>query len=144
MEMAPQSESGFLVFEDGWHEVESLPEPSEREWQWTTDRATISFRNPRADSTLYLEVEGRSELLDAPQILTLAVDDTVVQTLEMSPTQPHFHIISIPAASFGVDDAVVLTLNVDQTFVPTLVTEGENPDDRELGVQVFYAFLEQN
>jgi hypothetical protein len=143
MEMAPQSESGFLFFEDGWHEVESVPEQPEREWQWTTDRATISFRNPRADSTLYLEVEGRPELLDAPQILTLAIDDTVIQTLEMVPTKPNFHIISIPAASFGADDAVMLTLNVDQIFVPALVTEGENSDDRELGVQVFYAFLEQ-
>ena len=142
MEMAPMSESGFLVFEDGWHQVESVPEDSEREWQWTTDRATISFRNPRADSTLYLEVAGRSELLGAPQILTLAIDDTVIQTLEMSPTQPDFHVISVPAASFGVDDAVILTLNVDPTFVPALVTDGENPDDRELGVQVFYAFLE--
>ena len=71
MEMAPQSESGFLVFEDGWHMAESVPEEPDREWQWTTDRATISFRNPRADSTLYLEVDGRPELFDVPQILTL-------------------------------------------------------------------------
>ena len=37
---------------------------------------------------------------------------------------------------------VELTLGVDQTFVPAVVTEGENLDDRELGIQLFYAFLE--
>ena len=144
MEMAPQSESGFLVFEDGWHMAESVPEEPDREWQWTTDRATISFRNPRADSTLYLEVDGRPELFDVPQILTLVIDDTVIEMLEMVSAEPTFHVIPIPAASFGAADAVALTLNVDPTFVPSAVTDGGNPDERELGVQVFYAFLEQN
>ena len=77
MEMAPQSESGFLMFEDGWHAAEAVPEEPSREWQWTTGRATISFRNPGTDSTLYLEVGGRPALFDTPQMLTLAIDDTV-------------------------------------------------------------------
>ena len=144
MEMAPQSESGFLVFEDGWHRAESVPEQPDREWQWTTGRAIVSFRNPRADSTLYLEVNGRPELFDVPQILTVAIDDTVIATLELASLEPTYHVIPIPAASLGVADAVALTLNVDPTFVPSAVTDGEDPDDRELGVQVFYAFLDQN
>ena len=143
MEMAPQSESGFLVFEDGWHMAESVPEQLDREWQWTTGRATISFRNPRADSTLHLEVDGRPELFDVPQRLTLVIDDTAIETLEMVSPEPTYHVIPIPAASFGVADAVTLTLNVDPTFVPSVVTDGENPDERELGVQVFHIFLDQ-
>jgi len=123
MEMAPQSESGFLVFEDGWHRAESVP---------------------RADSTLYLEVNGRPELFDVPQILTVAIEDTVIATLELASLEPTYHVIPIPAASLGVADAVALTLNVDPTFVPSAVTDGEDPDDRELGVQVFYAFLDQH
>ncbi len=144
MEMAPQSESGFLVFEDGWHMAESVPEEPDREWQWTTGRATISFRNPRADSTLYFEVDGRPELFDVPQKLTLAIDDTVIETLEMTSEEPTYHVIPVPAASFGAADTVALILNVDPTFVPSVVTNGENPDQRELGVQVFYTFLELN
>ena len=144
VEMAPQSESGFLVFEDGWFMAESVPEQPEREWRWTTGRATISFRNPRADSTLYLEVDGRPELFDDRQILTLAIGDTGIATLEMGSAEPTYHVIPIPAASFGAGDAVALTLTVDPTFVPSVATDGENPDDRELGVQVFYVFLEQN
>ena len=144
MEMAPQSESGFLVFEDGWHRAESVPEQPDRQWQWTTGRAIVSFRNPRADSTLYLEVKGRPDLFDVPQILTVAIDDTVIATLEMASLEPTYHVIPIPAANLGVADAVALTLIVDPTFVPSAVTDGEDPDDRELGVQVFYAFLDQN
>ena len=144
MEMAPQSESGFLVFEDGWHPAESVPEEPEREWRWTTGQATISFRNPRVDSTFYLEVAGRPELFDVPQVLTLSIDDTVIATLELGAAEPTYHIIPLPAASLGAADAVALTLNVDQTFVPADVTDGENADQRELGVRVFYAFLEHD
>ena len=144
MEMAPQSESGFLVFEDGWHMAESVPEEPDREWQWTTGRATILFRNPGADSTLHLEVDGRPELFDVPQTLILAIDDTVIETIEMESGEPAYHVIPVPAASFGAADTVALTLIVDPTFVPSVVTDGENPDERELGVQVFYVFLDQH
>ena len=59
----------------------------------------------------------------------------------MSSSAPTYHVVSVPAASFGEADTVVLTLNVDPTFVPSVVTDGQNPDERELGVQVFYLFL---
>ena len=142
LEMAPQSERGFLMFEDGWHAAESVPEEPNREWQWTTGRATVSFRNPETDSTLYLEVVGRPELFDTPQVLTLAIDDTVIETLEMASDVPTFHAIAVPASSLGDADTVALTLTVEPTFVPSTVTNGANPDGRELGLQVFYAFLE--
>jgi hypothetical protein len=144
MEMAPQSESGFLVFEDGWHQAESLSEDPTREWQWTTGQATIAFRNPQVDSTFYLEVNGRPELFDVPQVLTLTIDDTVVETIELSAEGPTYHVIPVPAASLGAADAVVLTLTVDQTFVPSDVSDGRDDDERELGVQVFYAFFDHN
>ena len=142
MQMAPQSESGFLVFAEGWHDSERVPEDPGREWRWTMGRAVLSFRNPRADSTLYLEVDGRPELFDAPQILTLAIGDTVVETLELSSEEPTYHMIAIPAVSLAEAETVTLSLNVEPSFVPAVVTGGQSADDRELGMQVFYAFLE--
>ena len=144
MEMAPQPESRLLVFEDGWHQVESLPGEPDREWQWTAGQATISFRNPRADSTLYLELDGRPDLFDVPQVVTLTIDETVVATIEVASEAATYHSIPVSAASLGAADTVTLTLNVDRTFVPADLTDSENPDQRELGVQVFYAFMEQN
>ena len=142
LNMAPQSESGFLLFEEGWHSTESAPVDPTLEWQWTTERATIAFRNPQADSSLYLEIDGRPEAFESPQVLTLMVGDTTVETITVSSPRPTFHTIDIPATSFGANEMVVLTLNVDPTFVPAETTDGENPDTRELGIQVFYAFLE--
>jgi hypothetical protein len=141
-EMAPQSESGFLMYEDGWHLAESAPAEPDREWQWTTGRATIMFRNPRAASTIYLEVDGRPELFETPQVLTLTVDGNVLDTLDLSSPDPTYHVIPVPAASLGEEETSVLTLTVEPSFVPSVVTNGENADDRELGVQVFYAFLD--
>ncbi len=143
LEMAPQSESGFLMYEDGWHQAESVPEEPDREWRWTTGQSTISFRNPQTDSTLYLEVGGRPELFESPQVFTLSIGETVIETIELGSTEPSFHTVPIPAASMGDADAVTLTLTVAPSFVPSEVTNGTNNDGRELGMQVFYAFLEE-
>ena len=143
LQMAPQSESGFLMYEDGWHAAESVPEAPDREWRWTTGQSTISFRNPRSDSTLYLEVDGRPELFEVPQVLTLSAGDTVIDTIGLDAIEPSFHVVPIPAASFGDADSVTLTLTVDPPFVPSEVTDGANSDGRELGMQLFYAFLEE-
>jgi len=140
--MAPQSESGFLMFEEGWHAMESMPENRAREWQWTTAQASIAFRNPQADSLLHLEIDGRPEAFESPQVLTLMVGGTMMGTIEVSSPQPTYHTLEIPATSFGDTEMVVLTLNVDPTFIPAEVTDGGNSDTRELGIQVFYAFLE--
>ncbi|MBM63799.1 MAG: hypothetical protein CL484_12705 [Acidobacteria bacterium] len=140
--MAPQSESGFLMFDQGWHPVESSPDDPMVEWQWTTGESIITFRNPKVDSTFYLEVQGRPELFENPQVLSLRIGEVILQSIELSGEQSSYHVIQIPSSAFGSNEMVELTLGVDQTFVPAVVTEGENLDDRELGIQLFYAFLE--
>ena len=142
--MAPQSESGFLMFDQGWHPVESSPDDPMMEWQWAQGESTITFRNPEVDSTLYLEVQGRPQLFENPQVLSLRIGEVILQSIELSGDQSSYHVIRIPGAAFGPNEMVELTLDVDQTFVPAAVAEGQNLDDRELGIQLFYAFLEIN
>ena len=144
IEMTPQSESGLLVFEDGWYGPESIPGQLDREWRWSGGHATISFRNPRVDSTLHLEVDGRPELLERPQVLTLSIEETVLETIELASEAPAYHVVPLSAGVLGEADTVRLTLDVDPTFVPAVVTNGENADGRELGAAVFYAFIESN
>ena len=147
VEMVPQSgnafgtdsENGLAKYRDGWHGVESGPT---RDWQWTTGRATIAFPNPRTAATLHLEVGGQPELLETAQRLTLEIDGTEIETLELASEAPTFHRIDVPAESLGDGTTVVLTLNVEDTFVPTELTGNESSDQRELGARVFYAFLE--
>ena len=76
--------------------------------------------------------------------MTLTIDETVGATIEVASEAATYHSIPVSAASLGAADTVTLTLNVDRTFVPADLTDSENPDQRELGVQVFYAFMEQN
>jgi hypothetical protein len=113
-----------------------------REWQWTSDQATITFRNPRVASTFYLELNGRPDLLETAQVVTLTVDGNVIYSLELSSPDQTFHAIPVPAASLSEAEMSVLTLTVEPSFVPSVVIGGENSDDRELGVRVFYAFLD--
>ena len=141
VEMVASSRS-TLVFEDGWYQSETDPEDPRREWRWTSGSANLSFVNPRVDATFYLEVVGRPDLFDGPQSLTVEVDDEVLESVVLASDTPRYHTLSIPAAIFGNSDTVTMSLNVDKTFVPSIVTNGENSDGRELGFRVFYAFLE--
>ena len=142
LRMAPQSESGFLSFGEGWHDRESTPEDVTREWQWTTGRSTISFQNPRTASTLSLELNGRPGMVSAPQVLTLMVGDTSVATLELASEESTFYSFELSTDTLGDEEMVELVFDVDRTFVPAEVSGGENGDRRELGVQLHYAFLE--
>ncbi len=54
-QLLPQSENVFLLYKEGWHPAESAADNPGVEWQWTKKTATISFRNPKKDATLYLE-----------------------------------------------------------------------------------------
>ena len=142
-EMASQSESGFFVYEDGWYAPESAPEEPDREWRWTSGVARLSFRNPRTDATFYLEVDGRPELFEAPQQLTVTIGEFEVGVVSLAAGEPSFHIVDIPRNRLGAEETVVLTLRVEPPFVPAELTDNENADDRELGMQVFYVFLER-
>ena len=139
LDMVSPSKNGLAKYQDGWHGVES---GTNRDWRWTTGRATIVFPNPRTAATLHLEVGGKPELLATAQRLTLEIDGTEIETLDLASEAPIFHRIDVPAESLGDDTTVVLTLNVEDTFVPAELTENENRDPRELGARVFYAFLE--
>ena len=139
LDMVPPSRNGLAKYQDGWHGVES---GTNRDWRWTTGRATIVFPNPRTAATLHLEVGGQPELLETAQRLTLEIDGTEIETLDLASEAPIFHRIDVPAESLGDGATVVLTLNVEDTFVPAELTENENRDPRELGARVFYAFLE--
>jgi hypothetical protein len=55
-ERQQQPESSVLVFKDGWYPPEMS---DDREWwRWTSGEASIEFRNPHQESTLYFELDG--------------------------------------------------------------------------------------
>jgi hypothetical protein len=138
--LEPQAESSFLMYEDGWHQVE-FDRGSTRQWRWSTDLATLSFRNPGSDAVLYLQVEGRPDVFESPQRMSVVVDDQTLYEFALDGEGPSFEEIQLNAAGFGDSPTVYLQLRVDQVFVPAEV-DGVTGDDRVLGARIYYAFLE--
>ena len=138
--LEPPHESSFLVYEEGWHQVE-FDVFDRSTWRWTTGRAVLSFRNPRQDVRLELGVQGRPDLFEQPQRLSIVVaertlDEVTVDTTERIRLD---HVFS--AADLGGNDVVRLELLVDRTFRPA-DSVASSGDTRELGVRVFDAFIE--
>lgn len=140
-ELLPQTENVFLIFKDGWHAVEAAADNSMVEWQWTKKEATLAFRNPRRDSTLYFQADNPGKAATAATQVEIRLGDQVLETVKLVADGP-VHKIALPAAALGTGDMVELRLVVDQTFVPALEPGAASNDPRELGARVFHAFVQ--
>ena len=140
-ELLPQTENVFLIFKDGWHAVEAAADNSMVEWQWTKKEATLAFRNPRRDSTLYFQADNPGKAATAATQVEIRLGDQVLETVKLVADGP-VHKVALPAAALGAGDMVELRLVVDQTFVPALEPGAASNDPRELGARVFHAFVQ--
>lgn len=141
LELLPQTENIFLIFKDGWHAVEAAADNSMVEWQWTKKEATLAFRNPRRDATLYFQADNPAKAATAATKVELRLGDQVLATVPLGATGA-VQKIPLSAAAMGSGDMVELRLVVDQTFVPALEPGSQSNDPRELGARVFHAFVQ--
>lgn len=145
LQIQPQSENVFLVFKDGWHPAETAEHNTQVEWQWTKKTATIAFKNPKRDATFYLDVDDPGGAFSEPQQVQLSIGGNRIDQLTVTPKEPQqLHRTLIKADQMGSGEMVELRLDVDKTFVPALVPASNSPDQRELGVRVFHAFVQPN
>jgi hypothetical protein len=142
-ELLPQTENVFLIFKDGWHPAEVALDNPAIEWQWTKKEATLTFRNPKRDSILFLQLDnpGRSSLGVASQV-ELRIGDQTVATVPVEPTDAPVRKVPLSAAQLGSADMVEIRLVADKTFVPALDPAAKSTDTRDLGVRVFHAFVQ--
>ncbi len=139
--IAPSSENLLMITESGWHPDEYAPQTPTSSWRWTQKSATLRFRNPRKDSTLFLDYDARGDLFDGqPQSITVYSGDQAVTTF---PAAKGFSMQRIPitAAQLGTGEMSVIRIDVDKTFVPANLPNG-GADRRELGIRVFHVFVE--
>jgi hypothetical protein len=136
LQIQPQSENIFLIYKDGWHQSEVDPRDPAVEWQWSRKTASITFRNPKKDSTVYLEYAANSELFNPPQQVTLRIGDQVIGQFAADAKGVKLVTFPINAAQLGTGDVTELVIDVDRTFQPG------GGDKRELGIRVFHAFVE--
>ena len=139
--MRLQAENLFVVFKDGWHETE-VSEDGALEWQWSTKVGTISFRNPRRDAQLILQVDQAVAALPEPQRVTVEIGPTVLDTFMLPAGDRVLRRIALPASTLGSGETVDIAIGVDKTFVPAAVPSLRSADARELGIRVFRAYVE--
>ena len=142
LELAPQSESIYVTFAEGWHAPETAPDGSAREWHWMMKTGTLTFRNPKQDITLFLESDAQSQLFgDAPQVVTVSVNGVEAHRFVADDRDPELRRFALTAAQLGTGDIVRLTLEADKTFVPAQ-QPNMGTDPRELGIRVYHAYVE--
>ena len=136
LQILPQSENIFLIYKDGWHTAEVHPQDPTIEWQWTRKSGLIAFRNPKKDSTLYLEYDARTDLFNPPQQVTVRIGTQVIGSFAADAKEKKLVKLPVTAAQLGDGDVTELLVEVDRTFEPG------GADTRELGIRVFHAFIE--
>jgi hypothetical protein len=130
------NENIFLIDKEGWHLNEVDAQNPQNEWKWTKKAATLSFRNPKKDSTIYFQYDARVDLFNPPQQLTIKVNGQPVTTMPADSKFPTLKSVPVTAAQLGTGDMVDLVFELDRTFQP-----GGN-DPRELGIRVFHTYIE--
>jgi hypothetical protein len=141
-ELEPQTENLFVIFKDGWHPAEIAGDGPDGEWQWTKKDATLSFKNPRRDVTLYLQADNPSAGPDTARTLEIWSGDALVQAVPVGAAEAPIRQVAITAAQLGSGETAELRLVADKTFVPALQPGSTSNDTRELGVRVFHAFVQ--
>ena len=139
LELLPQTENVFLVYKNGWHPKEVSSEVS---WQWTKKTATLSFRNPKRDSVLYLHVDNPGTPFKEPQHIDVLLNGQPVETFDLPGNTELVHRTPLSAAQFGSGDVVEVEIQADKSYVPALLPASNSRDSRELGIRVFHVFVE--
>jgi len=141
LQILPQSENIFIVLRSGAHPSEYAPEDPAREWFWTASEYVASFRNPKKDSTLYLETDSRPDLFDQPQTVSVYLGSQNVASFAADSVNPTLRRIPLRADQLGSVDMVDLRIAVDQAFIPAELPGG-GQDSRELGIRIYRLFVD--
>ncbi len=144
LQLQSQTENLYTVFKEGWHPAETAEHNTQMEWQWTKKNATLAFKNPKGDATLYIDVDNPGGVFNEPQQVQVSIGGQPIGAFTVTPKQEALHKIPIKADQMGAGDMVELQFTVDKTFVPAQVAGSSSKDQRELGVRVFHAFVQPN
>lgn len=139
--LSVQTDNMFVVFGDGWHETE-VGDDAVREWRWLKRSGTISFRNPKTDVIVFLDVDQPVKAFDEPQQVEVRLGEAVVDTFSLAAGARELRRIRIPASQLGSAETVQGSVSVDRTFVPAGVPALRSTDSRELGVRVFRVYVQ--
>lgn len=142
LQIRSRPESTFVVFRSGWHAPETGEGATGVEWQWTRREGVISFRNPKQNATLFLEVDQPVPAFPEPQRVDVRLGDATLDSFSVKPGERYVRRIELSPERLGTADTVEVAIQVDKTFTPATLPQLRNSDSRELGVRVFRAHVE--
>jgi hypothetical protein len=140
LQLLDQKENIFLVYKEGWHQLESQPENRNIEWQWTKKEAVCSFRNPKKDSLLYLQADTNVKAFQQPLEVAIWIGNNQIESFTVDSKDTFLKKIPIPASALGDEDWVDLRIVNSESFVPSQA--GIGTDDRELGLRVYHLYVD--
>lgn len=129
-----------VVPESGWYDPESGESPG-REWRWSRRESHLSFANPKAPITLYLQLDQPVTSLPASQAVEVRGPAGVLATVTVPGGAPLVAKVPMTAEQLGQADRVNVTFTVDSTFVPAATPQLKSTDTRELGIRLLNAFV---
>lgn len=129
-----------VVPEAGWYDPESGESPG-REWRWSRRESHLSFANPKAPITLYLQVDQPVTSLPASQAVEVRGPAGVLATVTVPAGAPQVAKVPISTEQLGPADRVDVTVTVGSTFVPAATPQLKSTDTRELGIRLLNAFV---
>ncbi|HKE86502.1 MAG TPA: hypothetical protein VKB50_22250 [Vicinamibacterales bacterium] len=136
------ADSYFVVFRNGWYDAEVTDSSSGNGWQWSKKQGNLSFRNPKRDTLLMIQLDQPAMAFSGPQQVEVRAGQAVVDSFPLAAGRPELRRISLPPEKLGTGENVDLSIVVDKTFVPASIPQLKSLDSRELGVRVFHVFVE--
>ena len=140
LEILPEPDP--VRFLDGWHERESPAAAAS--WRWSLKAGALSVANPREDAVLTLVVDQPHKDFPVDQHVDVMIGSQAVDGFELPVRHTMTRAIPLTAEQLGQDDEVRLQVLVDKTFVLADDPAFESEDTRQLGLRLFYAYLETN
>ena len=135
-ELQPQSENIFLIFKEGWHPNEVVGNDPNTEWQWTKKSATDLVPQSEEGRDGVSRVLGADRQVHPAAAGHPADRRSADRHVRRDLTDRTLVTFPVTAAQFGTGDVAELVIDVDRTFTPG------GSDTRELGIQVFHAFVD--
>jgi hypothetical protein len=136
------AETHYVVFKSGWYDAETSEGMVGTGWQWSKKEGMLSFRNPKRDTLLMIQLDQPAMAFQEPQQVEIRAGQAVVDQFALSVGRPELRRISLTPQQMGDGDTVDVTVAVDRTFVPASIPQLKSSDSRELGLRVFHVFVE--
>ena len=137
----PANSSYFVVFKSGWYDAEAN-EGIGSGWQWSKKQGIVSFRNPKRDTLLMVQLDQPVMAFPEPQQVEIRAGQTVVDSFPLPAGHSELRRISLTPQQLGEGESVDLAIVADKTFVPASIPQLKSLDSRELGIRVFHVFVE--